>query len=551
MSNQNNHGTPATFAPSTNNRSRSNLIKKIFKHDTPAHISIARPLSATEIYQVPKNDSSTVTSNNRRYEIRDKLTEINPTAINQMNPLKAHHKIEKYVGPLPKFQQQTRSGSLHNLGEDMRLHTEMLRKLNIQHLEDKDSKISSDKQNIKKSDQDDTNELFGVIDDKKATFPFNKKHIKIEERISLLHLRNIELKFDQFNDCIDLENFTQIVLTVLNLERSKYEKHVRNLFMKIDTACKETIDWNQFLSFIAVELQEKERVQLERNRVRFNLPAAKPGNIKGNLGNNGKKGGEPKSVLQYRDICDIIAIRELRDGGFATANTDGTVLVFPRIRSGAAGNKNVIPEPRRKLIVKKNSGSGNTSSSNSNDKSGDSSGTGQNKWITDMAIMKSKVAIATGDRELLIYELFSGELYVTLDGLRRLPVRLEISWIDDRLVIVIGDDLGCISLIDIENSNEVLNIWSNKVEVKKGETKSDGSSVQKPKEIKGVMSLDELIKKFPNDVKHHRVHLHDDWITQIQIVPETKEVYTSSNSPSASLVKFSFHSNSYSLSGGW
>ena len=89
-----------------------------------------------------------------------------------MNPLKAHHKIEKYVGPLPKFQQQTRSGSLHNLGEDMRLHTEMLRKLNIQHLEDKDSKISSDKQNNKISKRNFKNEF------EKGTYHANRRSFK-------------------------------------------------------------------------------------------------------------------------------------------------------------------------------------------------------------------------------------------------------------------------------------------------------------------------------------------------------------------------------------
>lgn len=513
--------TPLTLPKST-----TKLFDQTFTPEFLNQQHNYRPSSAASSY------ADLPGSTKKKNEISKELVNIKPATNDILNPLLSHEKTTDYIGPVPKFQQQTRSTSVHHL-DGVKLHSEILRKLNVQNYKNIDDLRTS-----LGPAGDQTFQTISVENDaigegdSEITFPFSKKHIKVEEMISLVHLRAIELKFDQFNDHIDLDNFTEIILQVLDLARPKYEKHIRNLFMKIDTTSRFIIDWNQFLSYMAVELQEKERVQVERNRIRFNLPAIKP------MTSNSRNKEENRSNLQYRDICDIVSIRELRDGGFCTANTDGTILVFPRPRAGAPH----LSDPRRKILVKK------FSNQVSNDKSskGDDTSSTSKKWVTDMAVMKSKVAVATGDREILIYELFSGELYVTMDGLRRLPVKLEISWVDDRLIIAVGDDLGCISLIDIEGANEVLNIWSNKVEVKKGETKSDGTAIQKQKEIKGVMSLDELVKKF-SDVRHHRVQLHDDWITQMQIVPETKEIYTSSNSPNASLVKFCFHSNSYWL----
>jgi WD40 repeat protein len=434
-----------------------------------------RPLSATGLAHTE--------SRPQKDDISKKLHKIRPITANVMNPLISTKRktnkdklAENYFGPIPKVLETVRPASLHEVEDtNLNIHTDLIRKLNIE---------NSDKDSIKNN--------------------FSQEHVKVEEMISLPQLREINRHFEKFDGELDLEKFSEVILKVLNLESVRYEKHVKNLFMKIDTNSNSFIDWDQFCSYMQIELQEKERVQLERSRVRFNLPAIKP-----SLAN-----------VQYRDICDVISVCELSDGGFITANVDGTLLFFPKMSKNGA----VFPNPRRKVIIPHR----NDMISSNSKSSGDNEG-GLKKWITDVSVAKkyNKVFVATGDRELLVYDLLSGDPYASLEGLDKLPVRMKVECVEEKIYIVIGDDTGCVSFFEISNASDVLRRWSKRVSVKKD--KSDGKS-----EIKGTISLEEF-QSLPN-VRHFRSQIHDDWITQIQIVAAARQFLTSSNSVGTSLV---------------
>jgi len=438
-----------------------------------------RPLSATGLAHTE--------SRPQKDDISKKLHKIRPITANVMNPLISTKRktnkdktAENYFGPIPKVTETIRPASLHEVEDTcLNIHTDLIRKLNIE---------NSDKEGIKNN--------------------FSKEHVKVEEMISLPQLREINRYFEKFDGKLDLEKFSEVILKVLNLESVRYEKHVTNLFMKIDTLSNSIIDWDQFCSYMQIELQEKERVQLERSRVRFNLPAIKP-SLK-------------FSNVQYRDICDVISVCELSDGGFITANVDGTLLFFPKMRRDGT----VFPNYRRKVIIPHRNDLVSKNSSNSKN-SGENEG-GLKKWITDVSVAKkyNKVFVATGDRELLVYDLLSGDPYATLEGLDKLPVRMKVECVEEKIYIVIGDDTGCVSFFEISNASDVLRTWSKRVSGKK--EKSDG------KEIKGTINLDEF-QNLPN-VRHFRSQIHDDWITQIQIVAAARQFLTSSNSAGTSLV---------------
>ena len=399
--------------------------------------NVQRPLSAAQLLSFET-------------DVSKKLHKIRPMTAHKINPGSRVDKLEKTIGPLPDFLEAARPVSVAHLKDDVIHDTEILRKLNK------------------------TGHL--------ATRQFNNKHIKIEEMISLPQLKVIKSKFDQFNGSINQKNFTEIVLTVLNLDPEFYFKHVNNLFMKIDTNADFIIDWDAFCSYMQIELQEKERVQLERNRVRFNLPAAKI--------NTGS------SNINYKDVSDIRAIAELKDGGFITASSEGVLLVFPR-------PSNNIPVPRKKIVVKRPAGIkiGKPENSEENSK----------KAVYDISFVSkyNKVIVSTWERELLVFDLGSGDLYATLEGLEGLPLKMKVECPDEQMYIVIGDSMGFISVIEIPNASECLRQWSKRVKTVKSNKLVEGESQSKSIEIKGVMSLDEMCKK-EKLCKHRRLQLHDE-----------------------------------------
>ncbi|XP_069496353.1 cilia- and flagella-associated protein 337-like isoform X2 [Ambystoma mexicanum] len=249
------------------------------------------------------------------------------------------------------------------------------------------------------------------------------------------------------------------------------DKQIEELFRKIDYAATGGIEWNGFCTYMQLEYAEQEAYCSRLKKVAFSLPATI----------QEISHGDP--VLRIFSMCDntLMMVRE-----------DGTIYFWsPELK--LKRSKTLFEKPINKTP----------------------------KWVTDFTIMTqyNKLMLATGDREIQLYELSNLEPYCQISCLETVPLRLDCCSTDlDECIILYGDDQGCVSILFLTSVGELLRTW------------------KKLPRVGNMPSIGIDNATLSPHVTLICWKVHEDWVTQLKYYDSIKAIISTSNHEATALV---------------
>ncbi|KAM6987512.1 cilia- and flagella-associated protein 337 [Tautogolabrus adspersus] len=299
--------------------------------------------------------------------------------------------------------------------------------------------------------------------------------LQIDDAVSLDNLQKLKLAFEEYETggfrSIDAKSFGRIVAKCLGLPKTS-NAQIQGLFKKIDYSGRGRISWGDFCTHLLQEYKEKQETFRRSKQVAFSLPAT------------------------MRTLChgvDIVNIHSTHDGTIVTVRGDGLVCFW---------SPDFKPVKTKHMF---NEGPANRKS----------------KWASDFCLMTeyNKLMIATGDREIQLYDLSSLEPYCQINALDTVPLTLDYSYTgSDKCCVVYGDTEGCVTIILISSVEDTLRLWN---------------KLPKVESIPNI-AIDNAVLS-PN-VTFVRWKVHRDWVTQARYFQSFQAVVSSSNDESSSLV---------------
>ncbi|XP_027136179.1 WD repeat-containing protein 49 [Larimichthys crocea] len=299
--------------------------------------------------------------------------------------------------------------------------------------------------------------------------------LQIDETISLDNLQKLKLAFEEFETdglrSTDAKNFGRIVKKCLGLSNTS-NAQIQGLFKKIDYSGHGRISWGDFCTHMLQEYQEKQETERRIKQVAFTLPATMK-----TLSNN----------------IPITNIHSTHDGTIVTVREDGFVCCWSPELNPLMTKHIFNEEPANR----------------------------KSKWASDFTLMTeyNKLMIATGDREIQLYELSTLAPYCQINALDTVPLTLNYgSAGPDKCCILYGDTEGCVTIILIYSVEDTLRLWN---------------ELPKIENIPNI-TIDNAVLS-PN-VTFVRWKVHQDWVTQAKYFQSYQAVVSSSSEETASLV---------------
>ncbi|XP_063807759.1 WD repeat-containing protein on Y chromosome-like isoform X2 [Pseudophryne corroboree] len=297
---------------------------------------------------------------------------------------------------------------------------------------------------------------------------------KLEGRLTLEQLVKLKKAFKDLekngNTSLDLDDFKVAVKKSIGLLGSS-DGQIEKLFMKIDFTATGKIDWDQFCTFMQQNYAELEDTQLRYKNVCFNLPA---------------------TIQEMAHGDNVVRVFPMQDNTLITVREDGHIYFW----------STQLKLKRDKAIFEKS--------------------VKRTKWVTDFTILTqyNKLVLATGDREIQLYELSNLEPYCQITGLESTPLKLDYCVTDnDECLILYGDDKGCVNILLFTSIGETLRMWK---------------KMPRPDGIMPSIGIDNAVLS-PN-VSLIRWKVHEDWVTQMKYYDSIKAVISASNDESTALV---------------
>nr|XP_060623127.1 WD repeat-containing protein 64-like [Anolis sagrei ordinatus] len=296
---------------------------------------------------------------------------------------------------------------------------------------------------------------------------------EIEQQVTLEQLQKIHAAFQEFEinryKSLDVENFKHIFKKCMGSQNVNDEQ-LEELFMKIDYSATGRIKWHDFCTYMHLEYAEQDGFSNRLKKADFSLPAA----IKE------IPHGEP-----------VLRICSLSDSTLITAREDGNISFWsPELK--LKRSKIVFDKSHRK-----------------------------SKWLMDFTVMVpyNKLILATGDRELQLYESSNFEPYLQISSLEAIPLNVDYCYTGhDECIILYGDDQGCVNILLLFSVGEILRTWK---------------KLPKWENLPNISLQNAALS--PN-VTYVRWKVHGDWITQLNYYDSFKAVISSSSHEPTALV---------------
>ncbi|CAL8347862.1 unnamed protein product [Arctogadus glacialis] len=301
-------------------------------------------------------------------------------------------------------------------------------------------------------------------------------NLEIDQKVSLESLQKLKLAFEEYEmdglRSLDERSFGLILRKCLGLHNTS-NSQIQDLFMKIDYMRQGKIAWDVFCTYMQLEYSKREECALRRKQAAFSLPAkVKPFTH-----------GEP-----------VLRIRTVSDGTVVTLREDGSVQYWsPELQ---------LQKSKTSLFHER-------------------AATRKPKYATDLIPMTqyNKLIVATGDREIRLYELSTLEAYCQISGLETLPLMLDYCLTGaDECSILYGDCQGCVNIILMSSVGETLRLWKNL-----------------PK-TENVPTITLEHATMSSNVTFIRWKVHQDWVTKVKYFPNFSAVVSSSNDEASSVV---------------
>ncbi|XP_048453872.1 WD repeat-containing protein on Y chromosome-like [Rhincodon typus] len=296
---------------------------------------------------------------------------------------------------------------------------------------------------------------------------------KIEQQVSLEHLKSIQAAFEEFENAgrkyLDVEAFKKIMKKCLGFHG--VHDQIGELFRKIDYSASGQIDWDEFCTYMQLKYKEIEESDSRSKHISFALPA---------------------TIREFSHSEQILCICYTSDDTFIMMREDGNISFWSA----------ELKLKRSRTLFERPIGR-------------------KPKWITDFTIMSqyNKFILSTGDREIQIYELSTLEPYCQITGLETGPLQLDYcSTGGDDCMILYGDDQGCVNILLLTSVGETLRTWKKWPKVDNLPTISIENSFLSP------------------NVTCIRWKVHEDWVTQMKYYDAIGSIISSSNHEATALV---------------
>ncbi|XP_073518596.1 cilia- and flagella-associated protein 337-like isoform X2 [Phyllobates terribilis] len=298
---------------------------------------------------------------------------------------------------------------------------------------------------------------------------------KFEQQVTLEQLHKLKKAFEELekngHKSLDIDAFKWAVKKSTGL-RATSDEQIEKLFMKIDFTATGKIQWEQFCTYMQLDYSELEDSYLRRRRISFMLPATVQEIVHGDA---------------------ILRVYLMPDNALIMVREDGHIF-FWSTQLKLKRDKGIFDKSVKKMT----------------------------KWVTDFTIMTqyNKLVLATGDREIQLYELSNLEPYCQITGLETMPLKLDYCGTDsDECMILYGDDKGCVNILLFTSIGETLRMWK---------------KMPRPDNIMPTIVLENAI--LSPHVKLIRWQVHGDWVTQMKYYDSIKAVVSASNDESTALV---------------
>ncbi|XP_075190056.1 cilia- and flagella-associated protein 337-like [Anomaloglossus baeobatrachus] len=298
---------------------------------------------------------------------------------------------------------------------------------------------------------------------------------KFEQQVTLEQLHKLKKAFEELekngHKSLTIDTFKWAVKKSTGL-RATSDEQIEKLFMKIDFTATGKIQWEQFCTYMQLDYSELEDSYLRRRRISFMLPATIQDIVH----------GDP-----------ILRVFLMPDNALIMVREDGHIL-FWSTQLKLKRDKGIFEKSVKKMT----------------------------KWVTDFTIMTqyNKLVLATGDREIQLYELSNLEPYCQITGLETMPLKLDYCGTDsDECMILYGDDKGCVNILLFTSIGETLRMWK---------------KMPRPDNIMPTIVLENAI--LSPHVTLICWQVHADWVTQMKYYDCIKAVVSASNDESTALV---------------
>ncbi|XP_063064316.1 WD repeat-containing protein on Y chromosome-like isoform X2 [Engraulis encrasicolus] len=327
---------------------------------------------------------------------------------------------------------------------------------------------------------------------------------RMEEQINDEHLRRIEAMFHEADTDggggLDMEEFRDAMKKIMgNVE----EEDLDILFMKVDTNCDGTVDWDEYLNYMLLEYREKDSLQKQNRplyfpkplkvvpvahcepivRIQFHPYQAPQADKK-----VGEKGAVPKTRMH---------------GRYLTVSRDG-ILNYWSERFKLTRTINLDHMKRTQLVPHS-----------------------QPVWVTDMICLSNLnlLALASTGRDVEFFDISANkcDIVFSLTGLEGYVVVMD-YWTDGtKAIFSVGDVDGAI-LVFI--SHDVLHY---------GLFNSGAIKSIKPGG-RTRLAVPALLKNTSKCYLCFKVALHNEWCHQIRFLPELNAVATCCASDNTAMV---------------
>ncbi|KAG5281841.1 hypothetical protein AALO_G00049380 [Alosa alosa] len=325
---------------------------------------------------------------------------------------------------------------------------------------------------------------------------------RVEEQINNEHLRRIEAMFHEADTDggggLDMEEFREAMKKIMGKVE---DEDVDIIFMKVDTNCDGSVDWDEYLNYMLLEYREKDSLQKQNRPLYFPKP----------LKVVPVAHCEPIVRIQFHPFQSLQADKKggnapktrMQLGRYLTVSRDG-ILNYWSERFKLTRTINLDQLKHTQLTSHP-----------------------QQIWVTDMICLSNLnlLALATTGRDVEFFDISANkcDLVFSLTGLEGYVAVMD-YWSDGtKGVFCAGDVDGAISVFISHNvvQNGLFNSGAIKSIKPGGRTR---------------LAVPALFKNTSNYYLCFKVTLHNTWCHQIRFLPELNAVATCCTSDQTAMV---------------
>lgn len=317
---------------------------------------------------------------------------------------------------------------------------------------------------------------------------------KLEDAINLSHLEKLKQKFKEHDqddsNGLDIDEFEQAFRAILTRNGDISKEEMKIMFMKIDTNCDGTVDWDEFCTYMLLEYKERQDMNYV-NETPFPQPFRHVNN-------------DHRETIVGIGYLQKSINKNVKSNRFTTVDNNGTFSLW-----------NTDMQLQKSFVL-----------------DGVRSGRGKKgKLILAMETMSycsnsSKIVVSTSNRDLCFYDISANcdncDLCFIVSGFENTITALH-YWYDskdlNKATLVFGDSQGQVGRIIFSTVTTGL---------------FGAAPIKKTNEVRKI-AMDEILCGMIDGVEMIIQKIHMDWSKKVCFVPHNDSFISCSMDPECSL----------------